>query len=339
MERTKILIVDDEQDVVQALQFRLETAGYETLTAFDGAQALTVLRDRKVDLVLTDFMMPEVNGLELTRLVRENPAWARIKVVLFSCNADPEFHKRALELGAVDYLPKMTGAGSIVVRVYDCRPPSKKKPGDPHAAIPDETPEQRSLAQQMRTISEGIVDFIHLVRMGDELSPAAEYALQSAESLAQDLHRLASSVDATMLPMMKAGSRICSLSCPSRRLVSTRNGFLQPKSSCGLPISYGLPALESSCNPRASLPSKTLPNSRETSSARSSALYGEATLSRPPGAANPPRCPRRTTSAAAGGEVPNDSQIPLGLAQGFAGEDQAIPSNMPGRGAARHPIA
>jgi CheY-like chemotaxis protein len=207
MERTKILIVDDEQDVVQALQFRLETAGYQTFTALNGARALDVLRDRKIDLVLADFMMPEVNGLELTRRVKENPAWAKVKVVLFSCNAEPEFQKRAIELGAIDYLPKMTGAGSIVVRIYELLAPEQKQPGEPSAPIPDESPEQRSLAQQMRTISEGIVDFIHLVRMSDELSSSADYALRSAESLAEDLHRLASSVDASMLPMMKAGSR------------------------------------------------------------------------------------------------------------------------------------
>ena len=207
MERTKILIVGDEQDVVQALQFRLETAGYETFTALNGALALDVIRERPIDLILADFMMPEVNGLELTRRVKENPAWAKIKVVLFSCNAEPEFQKRAIELGAVDYLPKMTGAGSIVVRVYELLAPEQKQPGESGVPIPDETLEQRTLAQQMRTISEGIVDFIHLVRMSDELSSSAEYALQSAESLAEDLHRLASSVDASMLPMMKAGSR------------------------------------------------------------------------------------------------------------------------------------
>ena len=207
MEKTKILIVDDEQDVVQALQFRLETAGYQTITALNGGQALDVLRERKVDLILADFMMPEVNGLELTRLVRENPDWAKVKIVLFSCNVDPEFQKRAIELGAVDYLPKMNGAGSIVVRVYELLAPEQRAPGEPGATIPEESPEERNLAQQMRTISEGIVDFIHLVRMSDDLSPGAEYALQSAESLAEDLHRLATSVDVTMSPMMKAGSR------------------------------------------------------------------------------------------------------------------------------------
>jgi CheY-like chemotaxis protein len=198
------LIADDEQDVVQALQFRLQTAGYETLTALNGAQALDLLQKQKVDLILADFMMPEVNGLELTRRVKENPEWSKTKVVLFSCNTEPEFQHRALELGAADYLPKMTGAGSIVVRVYELLAPERRKPGEPGPPVPDETPAERSLAQQMRTIAEGIVDFIHLVRMSDELSSSGEYALQSAEGLALDLHRLASAVDASMLPMMKA---------------------------------------------------------------------------------------------------------------------------------------
>ena len=66
MQKTKVLIVDDEQDVIAALQFRLTTAGYEVITAENGAAALEVIRDANVDLVLADFMMPEINGLELT---------------------------------------------------------------------------------------------------------------------------------------------------------------------------------------------------------------------------------------------------------------------------------
>ena len=75
MKRNKILIVDDENDVISALQFRLASTGYETLTAANGAEALEILRNNEIDLVLADFMMPEVNGLELTRLVKENPVW------------------------------------------------------------------------------------------------------------------------------------------------------------------------------------------------------------------------------------------------------------------------
>ena len=106
MGETTVLIVDDEPDIIATLQFRLASAGYKVLTAEDGARTLDVIRANAVDLVLADFMMPEINGLGLTRLVKAEPKWAKIKVLLFSCNAEPEFRQRALELGAVDYLSK-----------------------------------------------------------------------------------------------------------------------------------------------------------------------------------------------------------------------------------------
>ena len=128
MTKSKVLIVDDEEDVVAALQFRLATAGYEVLAASNGAEALEVLKREAVDLVLADFMMPEINGLELTRLVKANPNWFETRIVLFSCNSEPEFRKRALELGALDYLPKTDGANSIVARVYEILSPEAKDP-------------------------------------------------------------------------------------------------------------------------------------------------------------------------------------------------------------------
>ena len=119
MERNTILIVDDEEDVVSALKFRLAMSGCEVLTAANGAQALEILREKTVNLVLADFMMPELNGLELTRLVKAHPKWFETKVLLFSCNIEPQYRQRAMELGAVDYLPKTDGANAIVNRVYE----------------------------------------------------------------------------------------------------------------------------------------------------------------------------------------------------------------------------
>ena len=119
MERNTILIVDDEEDVVSALKFRLAMSGCEVLTAANGAQALEILREKPVNLVLADFMMPELNGLELTRMVKAHPKWFETKVLLFSCNIEPQYRQRAMELGAVDYLPKTDGANAIVNRVYE----------------------------------------------------------------------------------------------------------------------------------------------------------------------------------------------------------------------------
>jgi DNA-binding response OmpR family regulator len=119
----QVLIVDDEEDVIQPLKLRLETAGYQALTASDGAEALAMLRQVNVDLILTDLMMPNLDGLELTRQVRQNPRWVGVQVLLFSCHDDPGTRRLALELGAQDYLSKAVGARAIVSRVLEILDP------------------------------------------------------------------------------------------------------------------------------------------------------------------------------------------------------------------------
>ncbi len=117
MPNKKVLIVDDEADVIQALKLRLETAGYHAVTASDGAEALKMLHDTEVGLILADLMMPHLDGLELTRRIRQNPSWLPIQILLFSCHEDPVAHRLALEFGALDYLSKTLGARAIVARV------------------------------------------------------------------------------------------------------------------------------------------------------------------------------------------------------------------------------
>jgi DNA-binding response OmpR family regulator len=109
--------VDDEADAIQALKLRLENAGYETISAADGAEALELLRHSSVDLIVADLMMPNLDGLELTRRVCQDPSRAAPPVLLFSCNDDPAARDLALEFGALDYLPKTLGAREIVSRI------------------------------------------------------------------------------------------------------------------------------------------------------------------------------------------------------------------------------
>jgi CheY-like chemotaxis protein len=185
--KTKILIVDDE-----------------------ASEALQVLQKDPVDLILTDYMMPEMNGLELTRRVKENPAWARTKVVLFSVSAEPVFQERAKELGALDYLPKMNGAGAIVTRIYELLGPERESlrsalTSFPAGSVLRTSADMDLLSQQIRTIAEGIVDFIHLARLSDELSPGTSYALDSAEAMAQELHRLAAALEAGVVRFSAPG--------------------------------------------------------------------------------------------------------------------------------------
>jgi DNA-binding response OmpR family regulator len=119
VQNTKVLIVDDEADVIQALKLRLETAGYDAVTASDGAEALKILDNTEVGLILADLMMPNLDGLELTRRIRQNHRWRLIQVLLFSCHDDPVARCLALEFGASDYLPKTLGARAIVSRVNE----------------------------------------------------------------------------------------------------------------------------------------------------------------------------------------------------------------------------
>ena len=193
MQKTKVLIVDDEQDVIAALQFRLSTAGYEVITAENGAAALEVIRDANVDLVLADFMMPEVNGLELTRLVKSDPKLVDGKILLFSCNTEPEFRRRAIELGAIDYLAKTDGANSIVSRVCDVIGPRKQaaRQDDPASSV---IADDGALRSQVRALAKNLTDVLHLAQMEKDVPRSTQYAIDSANRIAADMLSLADAV-------------------------------------------------------------------------------------------------------------------------------------------------
>ncbi len=95
-----------------------QKAGCETLSAPNGEEGFRILTDSPaVDAVLTDFMMPELNGIELVRLIKASNKFRDTKVAVMSNNSDPEFRKRATELGAYAYLLKTDGAHAIVRHV------------------------------------------------------------------------------------------------------------------------------------------------------------------------------------------------------------------------------
>ena len=211
MEKTKILVVDDEPDTVSALRFRLEKAGYEVLTAEHGAAALDILRAQKVDVILADFMMPEVNGLELARLVKANPNWFETRIIMFSCNSDPEFRKRALEIGALDYMPKVDGYTNIIERLAEVAAPTRTakersaaqatapepavgKPPEPAAGqLPEQAPGdpvEQVYREQLHALARSLVDVLHLAGLHETLPEVTRYALGSAQRIAADIQKL-----------------------------------------------------------------------------------------------------------------------------------------------------
>jgi DNA-binding response OmpR family regulator len=101
-----VLVADDDEDILQLVSFRLERAGYKVVTAADGQQALAAAREHQPDLAVLDVMMPGLNGYEVTRQLRADPATAAIPVILLTARVQEADVSRGFEAGADDYLRK-----------------------------------------------------------------------------------------------------------------------------------------------------------------------------------------------------------------------------------------
>lgn len=109
-----ILVVDDEKEIVRALQQGLTAHGYAVLTANTGRDALDAIRRHRPDLLLLDLMLPDMSGLEICRRIR---AESNVPILILSVK-DAEYDKvEALDLGADDYVPKPFGMDEVLARI------------------------------------------------------------------------------------------------------------------------------------------------------------------------------------------------------------------------------
>ena len=115
--RSKILVVDDEPEAVELVEFNLKQAGYDVFTAFDGAEALIKARNKTPNLIVLDLMLPEMSGLEVCQTLRRDPATARIPIIMLTARAAEIDRVLGLELGADDYLTKPFSPRELVLRV------------------------------------------------------------------------------------------------------------------------------------------------------------------------------------------------------------------------------
>ncbi len=113
----RILVVDDQPGNIQIAMSALGQLGYEIIPAFDGPSALKQLEQRPPDLVLLDLIMPEMDGCEVCRRVRENPKWNDIPVIFLSAADDKDYILRAFDAGGVDYIVKPFNHAELVSRV------------------------------------------------------------------------------------------------------------------------------------------------------------------------------------------------------------------------------
>lgn len=110
----KILIVDDEKPISDIIKFNLAKEGYETVTAFDGREAITKFEEENPDLIILDLMLPELDGLEVAKEVHKT---SHIPIIMLSAK-DSEFDKViGLEIGADDYVTKPFSNRELLARV------------------------------------------------------------------------------------------------------------------------------------------------------------------------------------------------------------------------------
>ena len=115
--KPKILIVDDESDALEILGFKLREAGFNPIFAKDGTRAIAAARDEKPDLMVLDLMLPEVDGLEVCKILRRDANTAKMPIIMLTARAAEMDRVVGLELGADDYVTKPFSPRELVLRI------------------------------------------------------------------------------------------------------------------------------------------------------------------------------------------------------------------------------
>lgn len=116
-ETQKILIVDDEPDILEIITYNLQLHGYEVQTAKDGDQALIKAKEFKPDLIILDIMMPKKNGIEVCKILRSQPEYNDTLIIFLTALNDELSHIKGLEFGADDYISKPVSPKIMVSKV------------------------------------------------------------------------------------------------------------------------------------------------------------------------------------------------------------------------------
>ena len=115
----RVLIVDDEANIVAALDYLLRRSGYEVSVAATGDEALRQVEAFSPELVLLDVMMPQKSGYEVCRRIRERPEWAAVKIVMLSAKGREVEVSKGMSLGADLYVTKPFSNAELVARIRE----------------------------------------------------------------------------------------------------------------------------------------------------------------------------------------------------------------------------
>ncbi len=115
--KTHVLIVEDEGPLAEMLRYNFEKEGFHVSIARDGEEALTMIEEARPDLVILDWMLPQVSGLEVCRQIRRKPDTRDLPVIMLTARGEEGDRVRGLEVGADDYITKPFSPGELIARM------------------------------------------------------------------------------------------------------------------------------------------------------------------------------------------------------------------------------
>ena len=113
----KVLVIDDEEDIRELLDYNLRREGYKVLLAVDGNEGIKTIRDQKPDLIILDLMLPGLDGLDVCRIVKNDKELSNIPIIMLTAKGEEEDIINGLELGADDYITKPFSVYVLIARI------------------------------------------------------------------------------------------------------------------------------------------------------------------------------------------------------------------------------
>ena len=115
----RILLVDDEKNLVEMVTFRLEASGYAVIPAYDGQEALNKAKSEKPDLIILDLMLPKMNGYEVCQLLKFDEKYQHIPIIMFTARTQESDKKTGFEVGANAYITKPFEAEVLLSKIKE----------------------------------------------------------------------------------------------------------------------------------------------------------------------------------------------------------------------------
>ncbi len=114
-----VLVAEDEPNIVLSLQFIMKKAGFQVRVAEDGVQAVLEVEKERPDVVLLDIMLPKRDGFSVCEIIKSNPEWSNVKIIMLTAKSREEDKLRAMSLGADDYITKPFSTRELISRVKE----------------------------------------------------------------------------------------------------------------------------------------------------------------------------------------------------------------------------